>query len=275
MEKKIQEVLVTPEYAADLLKLNTNNRYLRTSVVDRYAKLMRGGEWLLVNDAIVISKGNVLLNGQHRLSAVIKANVSVPFIIYYGADEESFNVMDTAVTRTMGDVLNHHGAPLGQDMASALSTFARFCEDANDGTQKKLMPNASAYSRKHIIELYNQYGEKMYHYVSEIKQMYKTGFRVVPSTKMAGMALFLDVCLHYKKDDIIRFCSMLYTDRHKDDYSVALVRRTLLNSKLSRKKIAFGETMRYVIYAWNAFAKNRIVKAIHTTSDTFINAIPM
>lgn len=89
------------------------------------------------------------------------------------------------------------------------------------------------------------------------------------------LALYLDVRLHYKRDNILRFYSMLYTDHHKDDYSVALVRRTLLNGKLSRKKIATEENMRYVIYAWNAYAKNRIVKAIPTMADTFVNAVLM
>lgn len=275
MEKSIKEVLVTPEYAAELLKFNTHNRNLRSSVVDKYARLMRGGEWILVNDAIVISKGNVLLNGQHRLSAVVKAGVSVPFIIYYGAEEEAFDVMDTAVTRSMGDVLNHHGAMLANEMASSLSVFARFCDDADNGTQKRLMSNAHPYSRRYILDLYEQYGESLYPYVCAIKQMYKTGFRIVPISKLAGMALYLDVRLHYKRDNILRFCSMLYTDHHKDDYSVALVRRTLLNGKLSRKKIATEENMRYVIYAWNAYAKNRIVKAIPTMADTFVNAVLM
>lgn len=275
MEKNIKEVLVTPEYAAELLKLNTHNRNVRPSVVAKYAQQMRGGEWVLTNDAITISKGNVLLNGQHRLLAVVKANVSVPFIVFYGADDEAFDVMDTAVTRTMGDVLGHHGAILGQDMAASLLMFAKFCEDADDGTQKRFGETGYLSSRRHLLAMYDMFGEMLYPYVTAIKQMYKTGFRVVPISKMAGLALFLEARLGYKRADILRFCSMLYTDKHKDDYSVAHIRRTLLNSRLSRKKLAVGETMRYVIYAWNAYAKNRIVKTIPTQSDPFINAMPV
>lgn len=35
MEQAIKTVMVTPEYASELLKFNTNNRPLRNSVVEK------------------------------------------------------------------------------------------------------------------------------------------------------------------------------------------------------------------------------------------------
>lgn len=88
-------MLVTPKYAEELLKMNTDNRKVRQTKVDSLAESMKKGEWELSNDAIVISEGNVLLNGQHRLLAVIKSGVPCNFIIYTGAPDSAFGIMDT------------------------------------------------------------------------------------------------------------------------------------------------------------------------------------
>ena len=62
MKPEVKQVIITPEYAAELLKMNINNRSVRTRKVAELADAMRKGEWELSNDAIVISEGNILLN---------------------------------------------------------------------------------------------------------------------------------------------------------------------------------------------------------------------
>ena len=102
-------MLVTPKYAEELLKMNINNRKIRQSKVDSLAESMRKGEWELSNDAIVISEGNVLLNGQHRLLAVVKSGVSCNFILYTGASDSTFGIMDTPTLRRVSDVIHRMG----------------------------------------------------------------------------------------------------------------------------------------------------------------------
>lgn len=101
--------MISPKYAEELLKLNTNNRKVRQSKVDSLAESMKKGEWELSNDAITISEGNVLLNGQHRLLAVVKSGVPCNFILYTGAPDSSFGIMDTPSLRRVSDVISRMG----------------------------------------------------------------------------------------------------------------------------------------------------------------------
>ena len=61
---------ITPKDAADLLKLNTDNRSQRKGNIERIKRDIKNGQYLLNGDTIVISTENVLLNGQHRLEAI-------------------------------------------------------------------------------------------------------------------------------------------------------------------------------------------------------------
>jgi hypothetical protein len=97
---------VDPSDAKSLLERNTNNRKLRETVVDYYANEMINGNWIDNGDPIRIARSGRLLNGQHRLSAVVKAGVSLPFHFLSNLSEESFEQMDNGAKRTLNDNLD-------------------------------------------------------------------------------------------------------------------------------------------------------------------------
>lgn len=96
---------VTPSIAAELLKSNTNNRNITESRVNMYAKAMAEGAWELTGDTIKLSSDGRLMDGQHRLLAVVKSGKTVKFAIAHGVDPKAFDAIDTGKPRTAGDVL--------------------------------------------------------------------------------------------------------------------------------------------------------------------------
>lgn len=73
---------ITPAMAEVMLNGNSGNRKINFNMVTQYAADMRHGNWKGENgEAIVISKTGHLINGQHRLKAVISANVTVNLLI--------------------------------------------------------------------------------------------------------------------------------------------------------------------------------------------------
>ena len=97
---------IDPSDAKSLLERNTGNRKLRESVVNYYAKEMRNDKWLDNGDPIRIARSGRLLNGQHRLSALVKAGVTLPFHFLSNLSEESFEQMDNGAHRSVSDNLN-------------------------------------------------------------------------------------------------------------------------------------------------------------------------
>lgn len=70
--------LVTPEKAAEFLKMNKVNRPIRKAHVAEIADLISRGKWQLNHLGLAFNKHGDLLDGQHRLHAIIKSGVTVP-----------------------------------------------------------------------------------------------------------------------------------------------------------------------------------------------------
>lgn len=98
-------VFVTPEIAARWLDANTRNRNVRHATVSTYARDMHAGNWHLTGESIKFAADGSLLDGQHRLHAIIKSGVTVPMYVMRGITPEAQRVMDTGRKRTASDAL--------------------------------------------------------------------------------------------------------------------------------------------------------------------------
>lgn len=84
---------VDPQAAAHLLELNIGNRPIQKAAVDRYAKSMAAGEWLLSGEAMTILDG-ILISGQKRCLAIIKSGATIRTPIVFGVDARTKTVID-------------------------------------------------------------------------------------------------------------------------------------------------------------------------------------
>lgn len=100
-------VSVSPELAKKWLGVNIDNRLLREPAVKRYARMMKKGEWPLTHQGIAFDEDGNLLDGQHRLYAIILAGVSVNIFVIYNAPRSSFAYLDVpGNARSISDRLN-------------------------------------------------------------------------------------------------------------------------------------------------------------------------
>lgn len=104
-------VRVTPKLAEELLGQNVElNRRLNRTLVDRYATDMRNGDWNEDNgETLKLSRDGTLLDGQHRLSAVIESGRTMRFLLVRNVDTEALATVDTGKSRSFADVLHMAG----------------------------------------------------------------------------------------------------------------------------------------------------------------------
>ena len=67
---------ISPSDAKQLLQHNEDNRQPSDSIVNKYKNDMNNGVWQDSASQIQISKHGKLLNGQHRLRAIVESNTS-------------------------------------------------------------------------------------------------------------------------------------------------------------------------------------------------------
>lgn len=106
----------------EYLKHNTKNyRTLRPSKVIQYASIMKRGEWQLTSEGIAFYENGDLANGQHRLNAIVKSNVTVPIYVTFDVPNDA-KEYDRGMKRSSGDILKHEGFSKSVANNSAAST---------------------------------------------------------------------------------------------------------------------------------------------------------
>lgn len=116
MSYKIGPVLMTPQAAVCLLECNASNRPKRSSHIEHLASIIRRGEFRATNDAVTVLEDGTLANGQHRLMAIVFADIPAPILLaapdrfFVGlqeiemvADKSLASIMDCGATRSMSD----------------------------------------------------------------------------------------------------------------------------------------------------------------------------
>lgn len=105
----VEIVQVSPAMAEAWLSKNPNNRNLRKAMVEAYARDMLSGRWILNGETIKLDGAGRLLDGQHRASAVILADSTVPMIVVTGMTEDVMPTVDAGAKRTYADALKLQG----------------------------------------------------------------------------------------------------------------------------------------------------------------------
>ncbi len=106
---KVEAKYVSPQMAEELLATTEHNRSVSHNRVLTFANLMRTKRWQMNGETIIVSETGKLLDGQHRMFAVIEYGASVQMLIATGAPDNSFETIDTGRARTAGDILGMEG----------------------------------------------------------------------------------------------------------------------------------------------------------------------
>ncbi len=113
---------VDPDTARRWLGYNLKNRKLFPSTWTRYARDMAAGNWQFTGEPIKFDTNGNLIDGQHRLLAIIDSGTTVLLPVVRGLQSQSQDVMDTGRKRSAADML----AMRGRENAALLAATAKW-----------------------------------------------------------------------------------------------------------------------------------------------------
>lgn len=96
---------VSPELAGHYISFNSSNRPLRVKTVDMLCGIILRGQWKTTHQGIAFDIYGNLLDGQHRLVAIIKSNCTVKLAVTRGLPSDAFVAMDLGLKRSVSDLL--------------------------------------------------------------------------------------------------------------------------------------------------------------------------
>jgi hypothetical protein len=122
-EPKITTETIGPEDAKDILdNRNKRNRAISPKTVSEYARQMAANEFPFIADPIRFDRNDNLIDGQHRLAAVVASECPQTFVIVRNLDPDTQKYMDAGRKRTATDQLRIEGMP-SPSVAASIGRF--------------------------------------------------------------------------------------------------------------------------------------------------------
>lgn len=110
---------VTPDLAREWLGKNKNNRRINPKRVTTLAQEIVRGNWVANGESIKLN-GDQLLDGQHRLRAVVEADKPIETLVVSGLPTSVFATIDQNKKRSGSDALHVNGEQYSMHLAAAI-----------------------------------------------------------------------------------------------------------------------------------------------------------
>jgi hypothetical protein len=233
--------VIDVELAKTLLALNRphkvgvegTNRGVRPAQIHKFAQAMLAGEWELTNQGIGISSDDELIDGQHRLLAVLLAaetnpDISIQSNVTWNLSPSSKLAVDIGGTRRPGDFLAMQGIGNGNKVGAALKLLECYYDrpyEYTAWTRHSITPS-------HLMTLLSRF--------REVEDAYNLGRGVMRVTSPSSITAALTIVLRDRPElveHLPRFLEPLKTGANVGIGSPILALRTWCgNASLSKKK---------------------------------------
>lgn len=236
---------VNPEFAHKLLKYNPKNRRLNHSHVMGLASQMEAGLFMPELGFISFDKKGQMIDGQHRLHAIIESVTSFEMRIITGLDSNVRDVIDTGLKRTLADILRMDGVENAGVVSGAIAKMIIFDETGRLDARLNRKFHSADFKKamkKHpeiIICAEKLRPSAIFRRPAQILTLYALCSKVAPK----------------KADD---FFLRLMTGENLEKNSPLLeIRRIVLNKIGSRNNVAITDLIYALISVWNASRKGK------------------
>lgn len=102
---------VTPALAAQYLEANTDNRNIRAQHLARLVTDMVEDRYVITHQGIAFDDQGNLIDGQHRLSAIVKSNRAQTMLVTRGLPHSAQVALDGQAKRAASDFFGTYGKP--------------------------------------------------------------------------------------------------------------------------------------------------------------------
>ncbi len=245
---------VTPFRAARWLAdaAGRQQRPISRQRVAEYAEALEDGDFVFVGDPIRLDSNGQLMDGQHRLSAVVKSGIAIDMVVVRGVPADRYDVIDSGKSRRMADVLSGDGHSATHRLGGLLA--AVYWHDTGG---KRFANNAeSRRARRNPVLLAEAttaqpIADRVYKALDGLPSLAYFGLAVVLFRRVATAA------------DVDRFVSGVADDSGLDrgDPRKAAREWLIRESSASRAHTELNRTemLAVLIAAWNAFRRGKQV----------------
>lgn len=253
----IEKQQVSPQLAMKWLERNGKNRKLTDRNVTFLSNQINSGEWKITGDPVKFDVNKKLIDGQHRLSAIVKSGKTIELFVANGLPEDVFDVLDTGRGRSGGDVLSSLGYRNYNHLSSIskgiLMFEAGYLQAPNKANKLSVVTNAKILK---FVKAHPELEEIVTYIVSSAYE----NFRPIGPT-ILGTIYYLISKKNQSKADVFFEKYSTGIDLGKNS-PIRILREKLLRNQTNKSKLSTRDKYALLIMAWNAFLKNKEVESL-------------
>lgn len=248
---KFEKVLVTPQMASDWLSFNKNNRPLRPKTVKYYALEMVEGRWRDdTGETIKFDPHHNLIDGQHRLAAIVKSEVSISLWVAYDVIPEAFQVIDSGLKRGATDVFAISSIPY----PNVLPPILRYYRNYKANTMGRVR---DAMSSQELVNIYNS-NPIFWQECAKNAERWHKNFKPLTPTIWGFLGAIL---VELNNDEAMDFLDKLSSGRKIEHDGMYFIRDRFVSESVSAAKTDTNYKIALILKLWNSIRAKNPVKS--------------
>ena len=258
----------TPAKAQACIEKGGANRKLSEARVVQYTSAMKAGAWKKNGETIKISTNGQVMDGQHRLKAVVESNKTSEMRTVRNVTPSVILTVDDGFKRTTAHALTIIGEASTTTLAHSLMLIVRW----QDGTLDSLRTrrNIQRPRRDEQLKALKKNGEIRTYLAMPMARKQKLLTRSV-------FCFLYYVCGISDQDKADEFFTSLETGLNLNQASpIYVLRERLIKSRMETSNSLRLDTtakIQITIKAWNAFVKGTTIKMLRTPKTASIPEI--
>lgn len=246
-------VFMTPEMASEILETrNKRNRTISKELVNRISRAIKNDQWIYNGQPIIFDNNGLLIDGQHRLTAIAKSGAAVELLLVNDVnDKKAFRTIDECKPRSFSCNLSADDVSNSTAVAAVSKLFYAIyrCKDLS---QFKLYTHA--FSNIELFEFLEQVP-----FIHEAAKMAgKSREFCTVSLMGAALTVFMLIDESKAREFHYIFCEEEYPYR---DHPIKRLKGKLIKGNMrTGKKLKKLEKLALIFKAWSYWQQGRVVK---------------
>lgn len=244
---KTELMTITPQQAQQWLENQGKNRKLSPKHVLYLSEEIKQGRWRLTHQGIAFGDDGKLLDGQHRLAAIIKSGIGIKSLVTTGVPVGEFTILDRGMPRDMAAITNISGF---------FTEIYSFLLDIYNAHSCKTNPDA-------VYKMHKYLGND----VTMLKEASNTGIRYYSCAAIRSAAI-MNMIKSDDKEYITTLYRNLVTQNIKDLPNIALSLISIHNRQSgTHDNAGYTGRIKNYIRAYQVFDKQFKDRRLYITED--------
>jgi hypothetical protein len=246
---------IGPAQAQAYLNCVHMQRPVSKAHVQKLARSMASGHWRETAEAIQFDINGHLMNGQHRMHAVIQTGLTFNFLVARGLDPHSYEVMDQGRARTRGETLSTLAFPSANKIAASAVILVRM--------KYGLDIDRTNVDNSEIVQFAEPNRDALIWAVNRAKR-----YTLLPASTYGA---FLFLAYHANATKAAEFADAVLSGANLEpDSPILLLRKKAEIHSRSVKKLDLNRTsnlLPFIVHAYNKFARGEKTTRLQPPSE--------